>query len=86
MTAPNINRNRGRSLRNRPTPEFGRCSCGGIVVFRGLGKPPTMCDACRNKRKLDRARMYTTQRAARLASAPEQCQTKTAEPDEGSAE
>jgi hypothetical protein len=36
--------------------EFGRCTCGGIVIYRGTGKPPLMCAACRVEARRERAR------------------------------
>jgi len=29
-----------------PTP-LGKCSCGGLILYRGRGRVPTQCDECR---------------------------------------
>lgn len=47
----------GEASRERPVT-YGRCTCGGIVIDRGYGKTPSMCDECRRDVRRERARKY----------------------------
>lgn len=62
-------------------PEFGRCSCGDIVIYRGTGILPKQCDACRVEANRARARAYMERvRALKKAARKHETGTKIAEP------